>query len=250
MASGSVGRTRPPLSENAWIAGLLRRLSLPSADQRLGLRLACQHGHDQGEQAPVRSHAASIPKRPSKAEIRPHSLARKVDHGAAPFGLLVPEAGVALRRPQPTSFYLHWSAPLAVLFDKHVTVELVPAASLLYRIPTVAVTPLWQLSLAFSWRDLGRSPRAFACSFSIPVIAAVRPVAAAHRARLMSFVVLAILLPRLLLSKNQSDSSGDLRWHFRPPHPFHPLAKNRAVRSRPPVVRGNCGPKSPNPFGR
>jgi len=72
------------------------------------------------------------------------------------FGLLVPEAGIALRSPQPASFYLRWSAPIAVLIDKNVAVELVPAMSLLYRTPTGAVTPLWQVSLAFSWRDLGR----------------------------------------------------------------------------------------------
>jgi hypothetical protein len=58
--------------------------------------------------------------------------------------------------PQPTSFYLRWSAPVAVLIEKEVTVELVPSVLLLYRTPTGAVTPLWQLSLAFSWRDLGR----------------------------------------------------------------------------------------------
>jgi hypothetical protein len=74
----------------------------------------------------------------------------------SPFGVLVPEAGVALRSPQPTSFYLRWSAPVAVLIDRNVAVELVPAVLLLYRTPTGAVTPLWQLSLAFSWRDLGR----------------------------------------------------------------------------------------------
>jgi hypothetical protein len=72
------------------------------------------------------------------------------------FGLLVPEAGVALRSPQPTTFYLRWSAPLAVLVEKHVAVELTPAVSLLYRTPAGAVTELWQLSLAFSWRNLGR----------------------------------------------------------------------------------------------
>lgn len=74
----------------------------------------------------------------------------------SPFGVLVPEAGVAFRHPQPTSFYLRWSAPLAVLVDKEVAVELVPSLLLLYRTPTGAVTPLWLLSLAFSWRDLGR----------------------------------------------------------------------------------------------
>lgn len=70
--------------------------------------------------------------------------------------LLLRLAGAALRHSQPTSFYLRWSAPLAVLVDKHVAVELVPSVWLLYRTPTGAVTPLWQLSLAFSWRDLGR----------------------------------------------------------------------------------------------
>ena len=42
------------------------------------------------------------------------------------FGLMSPEAGVAVRSPQPTSFYLRWSAPLAVLIEKHVALELVP----------------------------------------------------------------------------------------------------------------------------
>ena len=74
----------------------------------------------------------------------------------SPFGVLVPEAGVAFRHPQPTSFYLRWTVPLAVLVDKEVAVELVPSVLLLYRTPTGAVTPLWLLSLAFSWRDLGR----------------------------------------------------------------------------------------------
>jgi hypothetical protein len=85
----------------------------------------------------------------------------------SPFGVLVPEAGVALRTPQPTSFYLRWSAPLAVLIDKNVAVELAPSVWLLYQTPTGAVTPLWQLSLSFSWRELGtpnidvRAPASF-----------------------------------------------------------------------------------------
>jgi hypothetical protein len=72
------------------------------------------------------------------------------------FGLMAPEAGVAVRSPQPTSFYLRWSAPLAVLIEKHVAIELVPAASLLYQGARGGVETLWLLGVGVSWRAMGR----------------------------------------------------------------------------------------------
>lgn len=74
------------------------------------------------------------------------------------FALLVPEVGVAFRQPQPTSFYLRWSAPIALLVQKNVAVELVPGLSLLSTTPTARVEELWQVGLAVSWRHLGELP--------------------------------------------------------------------------------------------
>jgi hypothetical protein len=71
------------------------------------------------------------------------------------FGLLLPEAGVAARSPQPTSFYLRWSAPVAVLVEKHVALELVPSVSLLYQGPH-GVETLWLLGIGVSWRAMGQ----------------------------------------------------------------------------------------------
>jgi hypothetical protein len=75
------------------------------------------------------------------------------------FAVITPEAGVALRQPQPTSFYLRWSAPVALLVHPNVALELVPAVSLLYSTPTGRVEELWQIGLAVSWRHLGKLPR-------------------------------------------------------------------------------------------
>ena len=84
--------------------------------------------------------------RSSKSRVRFPSL----------FGLISPEAGVAVRSPQPTSFYLRWSAPLAVLIEKHVALELVPAVSLLYEGARGGVEALWLLGVGVSWRAMGR----------------------------------------------------------------------------------------------
>jgi hypothetical protein len=72
------------------------------------------------------------------------------------FGLLLPEAGVAARHPQPTSFYLRWSAPVAVLVGKPVAIELVPSASLLYHGARGGAEALWLIGVAVSWRAMGR----------------------------------------------------------------------------------------------
>ena len=68
----------------------------------------------------------------------------------------MPEAGVAARSPQPTSFYLRWSVPVAVLIEKHVAIELIPAASLLYSGTSGGVDTLWSIGLGVSWRQMGQ----------------------------------------------------------------------------------------------
>jgi hypothetical protein len=75
------------------------------------------------------------------------------------FGLMVPEAGVAVRSPQPRSSYLRWSAPVAVLIEKHVAIELVPSLSLLYQGAHGGVEALWMLGAGVSWRAMGQPMR-------------------------------------------------------------------------------------------
>jgi len=72
--------------------------------------------------------------------------------------VLAPEVGVAFRQPQPTTPYLRWSAPVALLIHPNVAVEVVPAMSVFFTTPTARVDELWQVGLAVSWRHLGQLP--------------------------------------------------------------------------------------------
>ena len=70
-------------------------------------------------------------------------------------GLLLPEAGVAARSPQPTSLYFRWSAPIALLLGDEIAVELVPSLSLLNEGAHGGVEALWLFGVAVSWRSPG-----------------------------------------------------------------------------------------------
>jgi hypothetical protein len=74
-------------------------------------------------------------------------------------GLVLPEAGIAARSPQPTSLYFRWSAPVALLVDDEVAVELVPSVSLLNEGAHGDVEALWLLGVGISWRALGHVAR-------------------------------------------------------------------------------------------